>query len=267
MLASIILGTRFFFNEEYRQEIRKLDRSWWRKLTIYGILYYTTTQGTQFVGLFYLPAITVSFMLNLTSLLVLVLAILFLNEYPSLKQIVLLGVGLVGIVLYFYPVHLPWSQLFGLGIVFLGVLANALSSVLGRSLNQDKEISPSVITTISMMIGSIILLLIALIIEGLPILTIPIVILILWLAVVNTAIAFVIWNYTLQELTAVESSVINSSMLPQITILAMLFFGERLILKEWIGLTLIFFTGLLISFLRDTDQITAKAIDQEKKEK
>lgn len=36
------------------------------------------------------------------------------------------------------------------------------------------------------------------------------------LAIVNTAFAFTLWNYTLRTLTAVESSIIHGAMLPQI---------------------------------------------------
>jgi len=36
---------------------------------------------------------------------------------------------------------------------------------------------------------------------------------IVWLALVNTAFAFTLWNRTLQVLSAVESSIINNTML------------------------------------------------------
>ncbi len=60
-----------------------------------------------------------------------------------------------------------------------------------------------------------------------------------WLAIVNTAFAFTLWNKSLQTLTAVESSIINSTMLPQIAILAWLFLGENLNLRQILGLGLV----------------------------
>jgi drug/metabolite transporter (DMT)-like permease len=63
--------------------------------------------------------------------------------------------------------------------------------------------------------------------------------LIAWLAVVNTAFAFTLWNHTLRTLSAVESSVINSLMMPQIAILAYLFLGEMLNVREILGLALV----------------------------
>jgi drug/metabolite transporter (DMT)-like permease len=59
--------------------------------------------------------------------------------------------------------------------------------------------------------------------------------LIAWLAVVNTAFAFTLWNHTLRTLSAVESSIINNLMLPQIAILAFVFLGETLNGKEILG--------------------------------
>jgi drug/metabolite transporter (DMT)-like permease len=63
--------------------------------------------------------------------------------------------------------------------------------------------------------------------------------LIAWLAVVNTAFAFTLWNHTLRTLSAVESSIINSLMMPQIAILAYLFLGETLNIREILGLLLV----------------------------
>jgi drug/metabolite transporter (DMT)-like permease len=47
-----------------------------------------------------------------------------------------------------------------------------------------------------------------------------------WLAVINTALAFTLWNRSLQYLTATESAAINNTMLIQIAILAWIFLGE-----------------------------------------
>jgi len=59
------------------------------------------------------------------------------------------------------------------------------------------------------------------------------------LATINTALAFTLWNRTLQTLSAVESSVINGLMLPQIALLAWLFLEEGLTLRQILGLGLV----------------------------
>ena len=49
---------------------------------------------------------------------------------------------------------------------------------------------------------------------------------ILWLAIVNTAIAFSIWNATLRELTAAESSITTNTMPIQISIMVAVVWRE-----------------------------------------
>jgi drug/metabolite transporter (DMT)-like permease len=67
-----------------------------------------------------------------------------------------------------------------------------------------------------------------------------------WLAIVNTAVAFTLWNHTLRTLSAVESSIINNLMMPQIAILAFVFLGETLSGKEIAGLVLVGFGVILV---------------------
>jgi len=55
---------------------------------------------------------------------------------------------------------------------------------------------------------------------------------------VNTAFAFTLWNHTLRTLAAVESSIINSTMLIQIAALAWLFLGEPLTRQKIVGIAL-----------------------------
>ena len=74
--------------------------------------------------------------------------------------------------------------------------------------------------------------------------------LILWLAVVNTAFAFTLWNHTLRTLSAVESSIINSLMMPQIALLAFVFLGEALTLRELAGLILVALGVIVVQLQR-----------------
>ena len=71
-----------------------------------------------------------------------------------------------------------------------------------------------------------------------------------WLAIVNTALAFTIWNKTLQTLTAVESSIINGMMMPQIVILAWLFLDEPLGIKQIIAICLVGIGTLIVQAWR-----------------
>lgn len=77
-----------------------------------------------------------------------------------------------------------------------------------------------------MSVGAPILLIAGLVTEGCPDLTARVVAIIVWLAVVNTALAFTLGNRSLGQLAAVESSAINNTMLIQIAVLAWIFLGE-----------------------------------------
>jgi drug/metabolite transporter (DMT)-like permease len=208
-------------------------------LALYGLLVITVTQGAQFLGLKYLPAITVSLLFNFTPIVVALLSMLILTERPSARQWLGVGFYLAGILLYFYPVSLPEAQALGILIVVTGAITNGLSSIMGRGINRRGDLSPLLVTTISMGIGSVALLAIGIIAQGIPILTPTNWLFVVWLAVVNTALAFPLWNHTLRTLSAIESSIINSTMLVQIALLAFLFLGESLDVQEVAGMALV----------------------------
>ena len=236
----------FAFTKKNSDVIKKLERKDWVKLFIYGLLFIAITQGAMFGGLLFLPAVTVSLWLNFTPLVVAVLAIFLIKEFPTRLQWigVILFVG--GILTYFYPVALSENQEIGLIIMTIGVFANSASSVLGRSINREAKINPVVVTVVSMGIGSIILLIVGIATQGLPPISFQNMLYLLWLAIINTAVAFTIWNFTLRTLSAMESSIINGTMLIQIAILAWIFLGEAISLQEGIGMMVAAFGAVLV---------------------
>ena len=140
---------------------------------------------------------------------------------------------------FFYPVSLAQGDWVGLAFALAASLSTSLGSILGRHINRKKLLAPVVVTVISMSIGSLLMLIWDVVGEGIPSLGWREWILVIWMAVVNTAFAFTLWNYTLQTLSAMESSIINNTMLVQIAILAWLFLGEKIDLKLGIGLALV----------------------------
>lgn len=221
-----------------RAQWRQLSRADLGRLTLLGLLFYAVTQGAQFVGLAYLPAVTVSLLLNFTTVVVAFLGLPLLGERPARAQWIGVVLAVIGALIYFYPVVFPAREVFGLGVVVAGVLANAASSVLGRQINRAGRLSPLSVTVVSMGVGATLLLVTGVVVQGLPPLSLGGWAIVVWLAVVNTALAFTLWNHTLRTLSAVESSIINSSMLVQIAALAWLFLGEPLSGQELLGLVL-----------------------------
>lgn len=229
---------------------RQLTRRDWLTLAGLGLLYYTLTQGSQFLGLLYLPAINFSLLLNGTAILVALFAIPLLKEIPTALQWAGVGLFLVGAVIYYAPQEIQTGQMTGYLIAAVHILATSLSSIAGRGVNRSGRLRPLTVTTVSMGVGSVALLGIGLLSEPLPRLDWMSWALIGWLALVNTAFAFTLWNQTLQVLTAMESSILNNTMLIQITLLAWIFLDERFSWVQGIGLILAAVGVLLVQIRR-----------------
>ena len=232
ILAPFVLGSR-----ELRSSLIGLSTAGWLRLIALGLLFYTLTQGAQFVGLVYLPAVTVSLFLSFTPALVALMGIPLLSENPAPKQWGGMLLYLIGALVYLLPMEIPLAAA-GLAAAVIGLLANAGSSILGRSVNREEHLHPLVVTVVSMGIGALVLLAVGLTSQGLPSLSWKSWGLIVWLAAVNTALAFTLWNHTLRRLTAVESSLINNTMLIQIALLAWVFLDEPLSPKGVAGIIL-----------------------------
>ena len=236
----------FVAKRKYINEIKELKPTQWKKLILLGFIFYTFTQGAQFLGLSLLPSVTVSLMLNFTPIIVAVMGIFLLSEKPSNLQWIGSALFIVGIITYFFPISLVGNQGLGLTIMFIGVLANAGAAIIGRDINRNKDISPLVITFISMGVGAIILITIGLSMDGIPEISFKTWMYLIWLAAVNTAFAFTLWNVTLRSLTAMESSIINGTMLIQIAVLAWYFLDESISFQEGIGMVIAAIGAVLV---------------------
>ncbi|MBN1454550.1 MAG: DMT family transporter [Anaerolineales bacterium] len=256
-LAWLCLAPFILFKREGRSALLQLSRSDWRRLGALGLVFYTLTQGSLFVGLAYLPAAMLNLLLNLTPVVVGAAGVFLLRERPTPIQWLGIGLATLGVGIYFLPISLPQAQIIGMVVAVVGVLANAGSSLLGREINRSGILSPLLVTFVSMGIGSFLLLAIGTVTQGFGSMSWRDWAIILWLAVVNTAFAFTLWNHTLRTLTAVESSVINSLMMPQIAILAFVFLDETLSTKEIWGLILVGI-GVLIVQLKHWNQVQSK---------
>ncbi len=156
----------FIIQKKYIIEIKQLKPYQIKKLILLGLLFYTFTQGAQFLGLSLLPAITVSIMLNFTPLAVALVGMFLIDEKLTILQWFGSVIFLIGILTYFIPISLDGNHSLGLIIMFLGVLANAASAIIGRYINRGGKISPIVVTFISMGTGSVILITTGFIVEG-----------------------------------------------------------------------------------------------------
>jgi drug/metabolite transporter (DMT)-like permease len=219
-----------------RQQIAKLNLRQVGILALLGLVYYFLTQGALFLSLVYLPANTLSLVLTLSGITIALAGWLFLGERLTWLQWSGVAISIAGAILYFGSIQ--EVSVIGLWVAAFALLSNTASAVLGRSVNKSAGISPLVVTTVSMGVGAVCLLLVGLAVEPLPAINTNDVVIIVWLALANTAFAFTLWNHTLRTLTAAQSSVINNTMLIQIAILAWVFLGESLGTAQILGLTI-----------------------------
>jgi drug/metabolite transporter (DMT)-like permease len=253
-LAFLILLPIFFLSKG-SSILAGLSRAKLLKLVGLGLLLYSATQGSQFMALAYMPAVTVNLLWSFSPVAVVFLGVYFLHERPTLMQLGGVLLAVAGAVVFFYPARFPPNYQTGILIALFGVLSNAGASVLGRELNRSKDLAPLVVTIMSMGIGSIALLLVGVSIQGLPRIGWEGWLIVAWLAIVNTAFAFTLWNFTLRSLSATESSVINGTMLIWIPILAVGFLDEQVTGKEIVGL-IVAGLGTLVVQLRYPSMIS-----------
>jgi drug/metabolite transporter (DMT)-like permease len=231
---------------KHRNEMRSLSKSQWLLLAALGIVFYALTQGGQFLTLSVLDAIPFSLMLSFTPLLVAAAGIVLLRERLRGQQWIGVAIAVVGATVYFGRGEVFRASPIGLSFGLVTLFANAGASLLGRAVNRDHRMSPWLVTTISMGIGGLSLLCLGIMAQGLPCLSLRGWGIVLWLAVVNTALAFTLWNHSLRTLAAAESSAVNNTMMIQIAILAWAFLGESVSWVQGAGLLAVALGTLLV---------------------
>ena len=231
-LAALLLWGVHFSRRD-RKRFTGSSRDLLPRLILLGIIFYSITQASQFVALDHLPATTLSLLLTSTTVITALIARVAIGERTRPGQWIGIAAYVTAAAVFLTADLNGRGDWIGYTAAIAGIVSNAAAGVLGRSVNGSGRVSGLQVTLISMTAGSLVLLGTALAIDGVPALGLRQWGILAWLAVVNTALAFVLWNTAQRELKAVETSVINSTMLFQISLLAVLFLGERLSLLQW----------------------------------
>jgi drug/metabolite transporter (DMT)-like permease len=236
----------FALSKSNRRTLHRISRKSWITLGVLGLLLYSIGVGGQFVALFHLPTVTTRLLFAFDTIVVALISGVLLKERPAWVQWLGIVIALVGIWTYFHPVNIDVSQLTGIAAALVGTLGFAMAAIVGRDVGRSRSMSPLLVTAVSMGVGSAVLISCGLLLEGVPAVSPRNWIIILWLSVVNTALAFVVWNYTLRTLTAVESNIVTNVMVPEIAVLGWWFLGERLSALDLIGLGLVILGTVLV---------------------
>lgn len=240
VLASVVLLSAAFARGAHRE----LDRDSALKLVLLGVSGYAVAQGLQCLGLFYLPAVTVTFILNLTPIMVLAFNAATAGDRPTLPQLGAVLMVVAGAYIYFGG-RVEAGSVLGVAITLLSGLGWAVYLVAGRRFFADRSISPLAMSAFAMASGTVLIAGSAAVFEGLRPVSPQSLAIIIWLGVVNTAAAFFIWNHALAKVGAFEISILQNTMLIQIAVLSWLFLGESLTPTKILGMGLVF-TGVLV---------------------
>jgi drug/metabolite transporter (DMT)-like permease len=233
-LAAIVVTVLLLARPRMRRATGELGWPTLARLAVLGLVFYAVTQGAQFVAIARQPEATTSLLLALTPLVVAVAARPLLDEPATFRQVagaVLVGVGALG-----YFTGSLGGTVVGMTAALVALAGNCTSALLGRHTNRAGDLPPLIVTALSMVCGAGVLLAAGVLTEGVPSITARGWVIVVWLAVVNTAWAFTMWNAALRWLTATESALVNNTMLVQVAVLAWIFLGEQPSLRQWAGI-------------------------------
>lgn len=232
--AAVVLGIWVASRPAARRALAAVGWSDLGRMFVLGVVFYTITQGAQFVAIANQPAATTSLVLSLTPLVVAMISRRLLGEPPTPRQLVGSLVIFGGALAYFNGA-LSFTTV-GMIAASIGLAANGGASILGRWVNRGGRMPAEVVTFLSMGMGAVLLVVVGFSSEGIPDLDSVGWAIVAWLAVINTAVAFTWWNWSLRHLSATASAAINNTMLIQIAVLAWVFLAELPSPSQWVGM-------------------------------
>jgi drug/metabolite transporter (DMT)-like permease len=207
----------------------------WLRMALLGFSAYTLANGALFWALRFLPATTVSLLMSLVTVSVLVGGVIWLGEIPNRVQTFGIFIVLAGMILFFSPGLKPGEPI-GLAIFMLALLGFTLFGLLGRMVVVERFVDTLTLTALPLAIGGGLLLAVAVPLEGIPSASLRTWGLVLFLAAVNTAFGYVLYNHSLQMLQAFEMNVILNLSPIWTALLGWILLDEILIGPQWAGM-------------------------------
>lgn len=225
---------------------RRLVGIAWGTFAVIGILQYGVGQALQYTAMEDLPVALVSLLYALLPGMQAVADTVWLREPPTPIQMMGGAVTIGGIALY-----LPWGAPVAWGGVLLVIgtlVCSTVATTLTRRVAREGSTPTLHLTLVSTGAGALSVLPVGLLSEAAPRFPPLVVLALIWLAVVNTAVAFSLWNHALRTLRAFEANVIGNTTLFQVGILGWIFLGEALTGRQILAM-LIAFGGVLLAQL------------------
>ncbi|MCJ7717946.1 MAG: EamA family transporter [Anaerolineales bacterium] len=227
-----------------------ITKKLWMQLFLIGISAYTIGNGALFWGLKYVPATTGSFLMSLIPLLVLGGGALLLKEIPTRWQVFGVFLSLFGSILFFSS-GLQKGEPRGMAIVSMGLIGFMAFSLLGRGIARERKLDTLTLTTLPLAIGGLLSIMLALVVEGVPQFSSKSILIVLWLAVVNTSLGYLMYNHSLRELTALEMNMIMNLSPLFTALLSWIALGETLGFIQIAGMTVMIVGVVFVQLFTD----------------
>lgn len=238
-----------------------LPRRTWRALIALGIVAFAIAPAAIFLSLSLLPVITANLVFQAgIPILVAFSGGLLLGERTTRRQWLGVALTVLGVYLTF-PAQLAGSEVAGILLALLAAAAGAASNLLTRYVMRDSHLRALDVTMITVGIGSVLLLAVGVAVEPTPTFSRTTILLLLWLGIVNTALAFTLWNFAMRTLRALEAGVIATAQVIEVTLLAWWLLDEPLSPARLVGALIIVAGVILVQAPRGTPEEAAPVPD------
>ncbi|MBU1050508.1 DMT family transporter [Candidatus Bipolaricaulota bacterium] len=217
----------------------------WGRVIAIGLSQYTIGNAALFLALGMIPATSGSLALSLCPIPVWVFGVLALHERPNGLQLIGTAAAIAGSFLFFRTGLVP-VPVAAIALLTVAILSFAVLPVIGRKLSKQRALGNIAITGVPLAIGGGVLVVIALLVEGVPHLPPATWGIILGLAVVNTVGGYLLFNHALQQMHAGEANVLLSLTPVSTAVIAWAAFGERLTVVQF-GAMAIVIAGTILA--------------------
>ncbi len=215
-----------------RGTLKRMPLRLWVRLAVMGVIAYPLGNSMLFWGLQSLHSTTSAFLLNSSPLATLALGVIWLKEKPTRLQLVGLVVALGG-GFVFFGTRIPSAETVPIVVTLLGAVCLAVFGVMAREFARDGLVDGVTLAGIPLLFGGGLLMI------AVPPAHIPsprVSAVLVWLAVVNSALAYLLWNHALRRLQAFEISIVANLMPMGTGLVAPLLIGETVGPAAWVGI-------------------------------
>ncbi|HLC06226.1 MAG TPA: DMT family transporter [Anaerolineales bacterium] len=238
-----------------RGTLKRLPLESWVRLAAMGVISYPVGNGLLFWGLQSLQSTTSAFLLNAMPLATLGLGVVWLKERPTRRQLLGLVFALGGGVVFF-GTNIPNAEVVPILATVFGAVCLAVFGVMAREFARNALVDGVTLAGVPLLFGGGLLMILV------PPAHVPsarVFSVLVWLALVNSALAYLIWNHALRRLQAFEISIVANLMPIGTALIAPVLVGETVEAAAWVGMA-VALAGVILVGLGGRRQVPSPAV-------